>query len=138
MYLIKPSCAVLARLPPMVANYYPQACIAVPMGGTLAFLLARRRRGDGLHRGLGVSWMLAMAVTAVGSFWIQSQGHLSWIHLLSVLTLFGLGQNLYALRHGRRQMHYKAVRGMMIGLGVAFVFTLSPDRILGHWLWAQW
>jgi uncharacterized membrane protein len=135
MPITPPLSELWRAMPPAIA------CHALTAGYSLLcglWLLARRRRGDGLHRGLGVSWMLAMAVTALGSFWIQSQGHLSWIHLLSLLTLIGLGQNLYALRHGRRRMHYKAVRGMMIGLGVAFVFTLSPDRILGHWLWAQW
>lgn len=135
MPITPPLSELWRAMPPVIATHALAAGYSLLCG---LWLLARRRRGDGLHRGLGVSWMLAMAVTAVGSFWIQSQGHLSWIHLLSVLTLFGLGQNLYALRHGRRRMHYKAVRGMMIGLGVAFVFTLSPDRILGHWLWAQW
>lgn len=91
MPITPPLSELWRAMPPVIATHALAAGYSLLCG---LWLLARRRRGDGLHRGLGVSWMLAMAVTALGSFWIQSQGHLSWIHLLSLLTLIGLGQNL--------------------------------------------
>ncbi len=98
-------------------------------------LLLLLRKGTPLHRVLGGSWVGAMLVTALVSFWIQSSGHLSWIHLLSVWAVLGLGLGVWSLWRGRVLAHRQAMRGLMIGLAVAFVFTLTPDRLLGRWLW---
>lgn len=98
-------------------------------------VLLSLRKGTPLHRVLGGSWVGAMLVTALGSFWIQSRGHLSWIHLLSGWTVLGLAMGMWSLWRGRVQAHRQAMRGLMVGLTVAFVFTLTPDRLLGRWLW---
>ena len=101
-----------------------------PLSGAMSL-----RKGTPLHRVLGGSWVGAMLVTALGSFWIQSRGHLSWIHLLSVWTVLGLAHGIWSLWRGRVLAHRQAMRGLMVGLAVAFVFTLTPERLLGRWLW---
>ena len=47
------------------------------------------RRGTRLHRQLGYVWVSALALTAIDSFAIRTSGHLSLIHILSVVI--GLG-----------------------------------------------
>lgn len=118
-------------LSPAIATHALAAGYSLLCGLVLLSL----RKGTPLHRVLGGSWVGAMLVTALGSFWIQSRGHLSWIHLLSGWTVLGLAMGMWSLWRGRVQAHRQAMRGLMVGLTVAFVFTLTPDRLLGRWLW---
>ncbi len=122
---------VWRSLSPVIATHVLAAGYSLLCGLVLLSL----RKGTPLHRVLGGSWVGAMLVTALGSFWIQSRGHLSWIHLLSGWTVLGLAMGMWSLWRGRVQAHRQAMRGLMVGLTVAFVFTLTPDRLLGRWLW---
>ena len=79
-------------------------------------------------RRLGVNWMLAMAAGGGGFVLDSEPGPFVGIHLLSVLTLFGLGQTCMPA-HGRQQMHYKGARHDD-RFGVAFGL---PCRQTGFW-----
>lgn len=76
---------------------------------TLALLLGAvvvlRRKGTTPHRRLGRLWAGLMLYVAVGSFWIQTSGHLSWIHLLSAITILSLAYAMWAIRHGNLRAH---------------------------------
>ncbi|WP_151637961.1 DUF2306 domain-containing protein [Noviherbaspirillum aerium] len=116
---------------PVILIHIFAASGAVLAGG-LALAL---KKGTTLHRFLGRIWVALMLVTALGSFAIRSNGHLSWIHLLSVLALAGLGASLFAVARGRIQAHRRGMRYTYIGLVIAGVFTLLPDRRLGYLVW---
>lgn len=58
MPITPPLSELWRAMPPVIATHALAAGYSLLCG---LWLLARRRRGDGLHRGLGVSWMLAMA-----------------------------------------------------------------------------
>jgi uncharacterized membrane protein len=61
--------------------------IAVALALTPVMLL--RRRGDYPHRVAGRVWVSSMMLTALLSFWVRgiNGGSLSWIHILSALTI---------------------------------------------------
>jgi len=116
---------------PVILIHVLAASGAVAAGGLVLAL----KKGTTLHRVLGRTWVALMLVTALGSFAIQSRGHLSWIHLLSVLTLAGLGGSIFAVARGRIQAHRRGMRFTYIGLVIAGIFTLMPGRRLGYLVW---
>ncbi len=79
-------------------------------------------------------WVMLVATTCVSSLWIHEidQWHgFSWIHLLALLTLVGLGRALWAVRTQRLQAHRSAMLWVFLGgLGVAGSFAFWPDRIM--------
>ncbi|MAC73105.1 MAG: hypothetical protein CMG96_06635 [Marinovum sp.] len=95
-----------------------------------------RNRRDKLHRWLGYSWVVALALTALSSFFIfgfRIWGPFSPIHLLSVLTFFGLARGARLIRQGRRAEHAKQMQTLyFLALGIPGVFTLLPGRMLSH------
>jgi uncharacterized membrane protein len=128
MASINPMETAMLPISPLVMIHVATALLAVVSGTVLLML----KKGTALHRMLGRSWAVLMAVTALVSFGIQTSGHLSWIHLLSVLTLFILAKAIIAVRRGQIAMHLRYMRGAFIGLVVAGAFTLLPSRLLGH------
>lgn len=102
--------------------------------GTLVFL---RRKGDAGHRRVGRAWVGLMLATAISSFWIRSQGSFSWIHGLSVATLVSLALAIAFARNGLIEHHRRTMRGIFAGgLVIAGLFTLVPQRLIGHALWS--
>ena len=93
-------------------------------------------KGDRLHRTLGWLWVLAMATTAVSSFFIHQinpggPAGLSLIHLLSGWTVVGLPMAVYAARRHRVADHRRAMTGMFVGgLIVAGLLTFLPGRLM--------
>lgn len=93
-------------------------------------------KGNRLHRALGWMWVMAMATTAVSSFFIHQlnpngPGGLSLIHLLSGWTVVALPMAVYAARRHRVAVHRRAMTGMFVGgLIVAGAFTLLPGRLM--------
>lgn len=127
-------------LQPAVAIHVIAATLALALG---AFVLATRK-GTPAHRLAGRAWVLAMAVTAAGSFAIDAQvlpvrtplGAFGPIHLASAYVLWTLGRAIVAIRRGDVQLHRSAMSGSFVGLAVAGLFTLLPGRTLGAWLGA--
>lgn len=108
------------------------AALAAVVVGTAMFLL---KKGTPLHRMSGRVWLLLMAVTALASFGIRHNGHFSWIHLLSLMTLYSLFQALRSIRVRDVARHRRFVTGAYAGLVIAGLFTLMPGRRLGYLVW---
>ena len=72
--------------------------------GTANLVLAK---GTPRHRAVGAVWIAAMLCVTVSSFWIRelNPGALSWIHGLTVWTLFSMGVAVWAIRTGRVAVH---------------------------------
>lgn len=107
----------------------------VALGLTPVMLL--RRRGDRLHRKLGMVWVAAMILTALVSFTIRdgNDGSFSFIHILSVWTLLQVPLIYWTARTHNVVKHRSSVRGMVLGaLLIAGFFTFPFNRLLGHWL----
>jgi len=94
-------------------------------------------KGTRPHRILGWLWVLAMAATAVTSFWItgiHSGGRWSAIHLLSAFVLFNLAASIWFVRKGNIRAHQKFMVGTMIGVAGAGIGALMPGRFLSQLL----
>jgi uncharacterized membrane protein len=90
-------------------------------------------KGSMLHRTLGWIWSIAMVMVAGLSFvfpYVRA-GHLSPIHLLSLLVLVSapLGV-LYARRHDIGAHRRTMTRMYMLALIVAGAFTFFPGRLM--------
>lgn len=105
---------------------------AVTAFGVGVFLMLGRK-GHGLHRALGYTWVVAMAVVAISSFFIMdlNKGSLSLIHGLSAWTLVGLPMGIAAARRRDIRKHAKEMTQMFVGaMLIAGLFTLLPGRRL--------
>ena len=119
---------------PVILLHLGAALAALVLGGAI-FL---RRKGSFSHRLLGRSWVALMLVTAISSFWIRSSGGFSWIHGLSVFTLFALAGGVYFAMNGLIGRHRGTMAGIYFGgLLIAGLFTLLPQRLLGRMLWSS-
>jgi uncharacterized membrane protein len=104
----------------------------------LGAILLLAPKGTGPHRLMGVLWVLAIALSALSSFWLGGGtlplvGHLGPIHLLSLWMLVALTIAMRAIFKGRGAQHRRWMRGAYLGLVGAFVGTLAP----GRWVAAQ-
>ena len=119
---------------PVILLHLGAALAALALGGAI-FL---RRKGSLSHRLLGRSWVALMLVTAISSFWIRASGGFSWIHGLSVFTLFALAGGVTFAVNGNIARHRGTMAGIYFGgLLIAGLFTLLPQRLLGHMLWSS-
>lgn len=121
------------RIPSLI--WLHLATIGVALALTPVILLGKR--GSLWHRRLGYIWASALMITALATFGIRtsSDGGLSPIHLLSVLTLIQLPRAIWAARRHRVDQHRRHLQIMVAGaLVLAGVFTFVPGRVLGGWL----
>jgi uncharacterized membrane protein len=92
------------------------------------------RKGSPLHRVMGWSWVIAMAMVALSSFGIHEMrlmGPFSPIHLISIFTLFSLVRGVTAARQQRVRAHKRTMMSLVFGaLIVAGGFTFLPGRIM--------
>ena len=116
-----------------VIQIHAAAALAALALGALQFALPR---GGGRHRAMGQIWVGLMAVVALSSFGIsglRQVGPFSWIHLLSLYTLFALVRTVLYARQGKITAHRWTMIGLYLGaLVVTGLFTLLPGRIMGH------
>ena len=111
------------------------AAIAALVLGIAVFL---RRKGNFSHRLLGRTWVGLMLVTAISTWWIRGSGSFSWIHGLSVISVVALAWAVYFAVTGNIRRHERIMKAVFFaGLIVAGVFTLLPQRLLGHALWSS-
>lgn len=106
------------------------ALFAIVAGG-VQFLMPK---GTVPHKALGYAWILAMVIVAVSSFWI---GEYRWvgpfgpIHILSVLTLWGVAEGLwYARKRDIARHRRNLIQVYAFALILAGAFTLAPGRIM--------
>lgn len=122
----------------LVGGHAVAATLAVVLGGVQ---LLRRRFGDRLHRWNGRAWVVLMAFVAVSSFWIRDlrPGALSWIHVLSVVTLVSLAAALVAIRRGDRTTHAIAMTSTYAGMIGALVGVVAvPVRLVPRSFQSDW
>jgi uncharacterized membrane protein len=123
---------------PLMIQLHVVAALGAITLGPLAML---RRSRDRWHKVLGRAWVGAMATVALSSFLInegQMFGPFSVIHLLSVLTLWGLWQAVAAARAGRIAEHRAGMLALYVwALGVAGLFTLLPGRRMNLMLFPE-
>lgn len=97
----------------------------------LTLLLAPK--GFRLHKTLGWGWVIAMAVTALSSFFITGlMGTMySPIHAISAWTMIGLPFGVAAARRKQIKKHRQQMTGMFIGaMVIAGLFTFLPGRLM--------
>ena len=90
-------------------------------------------KGTGMHRKLGWVWVIAMASTALSSFFLSGANgqSFSWIHGLSAWTLIGLPAGIAAIRKKDVKKHAKNMTGMFLGaMVIAGLFTFLPGRLM--------
>lgn len=127
-----PDWRLLLASPPATQIHVAAALTALAIGIVLLIGV----KGNRLHRTLGWTWVLAMATTAVSSFFIHrlnpgGPGGFSLIHLLSGWTVIALPMAVHAARRHRIADHRRAMTGMFVGgLIVAGAFTFLPGRLM--------
>ena len=127
-----PDWRLLLTSPPAIQIHVAAALTALVIGIVLLIGV----KGNRLHRTLGWTWVLAMATTAVSSFFIHrlnpgGPGGFSLIHLLSGWTVIALPMAVHAARRHRIADHRRAMTGMFVGgLIVAGAFTFLPGRLM--------
>lgn len=106
------------------------ALLAVGLG-TANLVLAK---GTRRHRVVGAVWIAAMLCVTLSSFWIRelNAGALSWIHGLTVWTLFSMSIAVWAIRTGRVGLQARFMVGTMVGRVVAGGFAFAPGRLIGR------
>ena len=122
----------------LVATHAVAATVAMVLGGVQ---LARRRFGDRLHRWNGRVWVALMLFVSVSSFWIRDlkPGQLSWIHVLSVVTLVSLVVGVVAIRHGDRITHAITMSSTYAGMIGAFIGVVAvPARLVPQSFQQDW
>ncbi len=118
---------------PAIVVHLAAALAALVLGAFVFF----GRTGNARHRLLGRAWVALMLVTAASTWWIRTSGTFSVIHLLSVGTVAVLAVAIWYAATGRIGRHRKAMTALYAGaLVIAGLFTLLPQRLLGHMLWS--
>lgn len=92
-------------------------------------------KGTTLHKALGRSWMLAMLIVGISSFWIK--GYINWymgygpIHLLSIWVMICVLVSVYFIRQGHINRHKDFAAGAFYGsLGAGLAAVLMLGRVL--------
>lgn len=92
-------------------------------------------KGFTLHRTLGWTWVVSMAITAGSSFFITGLMGSSYspIHALSAWTMIGLPFGIAAIRRRDIKKHRSTMTGMFVGgMAIAGMFSFLPGRMMWH------
>lgn len=116
----------------MIMLHATTAIAALLLGATVLMM----RKGTRVHKALGRSWVALMLVVALSSFWVTRDGSFSWIHALSIWTLFSLACAIYYIRRGDVRTHKYFMAGTFMGLAGAGLGALAPGRLLHLLLFA--
>ena len=129
MHLHPPRFELLAAAPAVIRLHVAAALSAFVIG----CILLAGVKGTMLHKTLGWTWVAAMMVTALSSFFIKvvNPGHWSLIHVLSGWVAIGVPMGIAAIKRGNVRAHRRMMTGQFIGgLLIAGVFTLAPGRLM--------
>lgn len=98
----------------------------------LGLFILVRRKGGPAHRVLGGVWLGMMVTTAIVSFWVRGEtGAFSGIHLFSIGVLVAAPMAIWRARVRDIGAHQRIMISLYIGLIVAGVFALDPERLGG-------
>ncbi|MBW8619208.1 MAG: DUF2306 domain-containing protein [Hyphomicrobiales bacterium] len=108
--------------------------VAVSLTILLTLIQLLLERGSDWHRRVGRVWMIAMALTALSSFFIstiQWIGPFSPLHLLSIISLISLLIAYRAAHRGDVKSHSRTLLSLVIfALIIPGIFTLFPGRLM--------
>ncbi|MDB4837206.1 DUF2306 domain-containing protein [Marinomonas sp.] len=118
-------------------TFHITAAVLALISGAFQLLMPK---GTNQHKLIGRFWMLAMAITAVSSFWLKGFapiiGTLSVIHLLSIWVLICVVASIYYVKIGNINRHKRFATGAYYGLVGAGVGTLAPERLVYEWVFS--
>ena len=114
----------------MITFHLTVALLAFALG-TANLILAK---GTVRHRAMGWVWMVLMAGVTLSSLAIRqlNDGRLSWIHGLTLWTLFSMAVAVFAIRRGKVRLHAGFMIGTMVGVIIAGLFALAPGRFISE------
>lgn len=112
---------------PTIMQVHALAALAALAAGLTVLALPK---GTPRHRLAGWIFVVGMAVAAVSSAFITSNGRYSAIHLLSILTIVNLPYAIVMRRRGNIAGHRAAMLWLFAGLAAAGAFTLMPGRLM--------
>ncbi|HAY06976.1 MAG TPA: hypothetical protein DCY26_10020 [Hyphomonas sp.] len=121
----------LLRIPAVLQAHIAGAVLSFVIGTVLLLGV----KGRTFHRVLGYTWIAAMTVTAISSFWLTgiNGNSYSFIHLLSGWTVIVLPMGLAAARRHNIALHRKEMTGIFMGgMLVAGLFSFLPGRLMWH------
>jgi uncharacterized membrane protein len=130
-------------LTPVIAVHATAAIGALATGPVALWALKGARQRPRLHRAFGYAWVTLMVVAAVSAIFIHVSGlpnigGYTPIHLLVPVTFAGLTYAFYALARGDIANHRRTMQRLYYGACVvAGMFTLMPQRAIGHYVWSQ-
>jgi uncharacterized membrane protein len=131
------------NLTPLIAVHMTAALGAIALGPVALWARKGATQHPKLHRAFGYAWVTLMLVAATSAIFISGDKgfHLFGfgpIHLLIPVTYFMLYRAFVFLARRNIAGHRKTMQGLYLGACVvAGVFTLLPDRYLGHLVWSQ-
>lgn len=120
----------LLTAPPVIQIHALCAFIALLIGA----VQLSRKKGDWLHRLMGRTWVVFMAIVAGSSFFIWTI-RLWWlfspIHLISIFTLVMLWVGWRAARRGDIKRHMRVMEMLyFLALVLTGLLTFIPGRIM--------
>jgi len=124
-----PRLDLILAAPPVIQLHIAGAVVALAIGTALLIGV----KGTRLHKALGWTWVVAMALTAVSSLFIRQINHgaFSYIHLLSGWTLVALPMAVYAIKRRNLRLHRRMMTGLFVGgLIIAGLLTFLPGRLM--------
>jgi uncharacterized membrane protein len=130
-------------LTPLVAVHMTAALAAIALGPVALWARRGAAQRPKLHRAFGYAWVTLMVLTAASAIFISGDKgfHIAGfgpIHLLIPVTFFMLYRAFVHLARKNIAGHRKTMQGLYLGACViAGVFTLLPNRYLGHLVWSQ-
>lgn len=119
----------LLAVPPVLQAHIAGALLSFAIG-TVLFLGVKGRT---MHRVLGYTWIVTMAVTAISSLFLTgiNGDSYSFIHLLTGWTIIVLPIGLAAARRRNIAQHRKTMTGLFMGgMLIAGLFTFLPGRLM--------
>ena len=92
------------------------------------------KKGTPKHKEMGRYWLVLMYLTTLSSFFVQGLGGMpfgfSWIHMLSIFTLFTLTMAIYYVRKNSISLHRNFMIGTYCGLLGAGTAAMFPGRLI--------
>jgi uncharacterized membrane protein len=128
---------------PTIAVHMTAAIGAIVTGPVALWARKGREQRPKLHRAFGYAWVTLMVITAVSAIFIHVSGlpnigGYTPIHILIPVTLFGLFGAFYYLAKGDIRKHKQTMQRLYFGACLlAGMFTLMPQRLIGHFVWSQ-
>jgi uncharacterized membrane protein len=125
-------------LTPLIAVHMTAAIGAIVTGPIALWARRGTHQRPRLHRAFGYAWVTLMIVTAISAMFIRDWGKpniagFTPIHLLVPVVFVMLVASFRFLVRGNIARHRRLMQYLYFGACVvAGLFTLAPDRLIGH------